>query len=373
MEYRSSEVKAGFFIFVSLVGLIVMIFMLGDIQDYFKPRRILRIVFNFTGGMEVGAPVRYAGLDIGSVKDIELLGDDKGGEKGHDRVAVMAEINPKITIKKDSIAMIKTSGLMGGLYIDVRPGTKGSPPLGPNEELVGEDTFEIAKIGDMATEIVLEIRKFTQLSQALVSDARSTLKDVRTSLANVDAILKENRKYVRANMENALDISEKVSDMLDKNSGKVQSTLNHVASFSERTDKLLAEKDTEIREVISQMHNLTREMEILLADTRPGVTSLINSMEANAQQITTDIDRTATSVEQTLGQGNSIMMENRRNLLLLLQNMNETSRNLKSLTDDLKRNPWKLIRKSDEVARPPAEATAPGQPDIRMQRLDKVK
>jgi phospholipid/cholesterol/gamma-HCH transport system substrate-binding protein len=369
MEYRSSEVKAGFFIFVSLVGLIVMIFMLGNIQNYFKPQRILRIVFNFTGGMEIGAPVRYAGLDIGSVKDIELRGDDKS----RDQVAVVAEINPKITIKKDSIAMIKTSGLMGGLYIDLRPGTQGSPPLEKNEELTGQDSFEIAKIGDMATEIVLEIRRFTQLSAELVADARSTLKDVRGSLSKVDNILMENRQYVQANMKNVLEISEKVSDMLDKNSEKLQSTFDHAASVSEKTDKLFTDKDTEIREIIGQMHNLTREMEVLLADTRPGVTSLINSMEANAREITTDIDRTATSVEQTLGQGNSIMVENRRNLLLLLQNMNETSRNLKSLTEDLKRNPWKLVRKSDEVAVSPAEGRVPGKSDIRMNRLDKVK
>ena len=367
MEYRSSEVKAGFFIFISMLGLIVMIFMLGNIQDYFKPKRMLRIVFNATGGIEVGAPVRYAGLDIGSVKEIELLGD----AKTHDRVVAVTEVNPNITIKKDSVAVIKTSGLMGGLYIDVRPGTQGSPPLGAKEELVGQDSFEIAKIGDMATEIVLEIRRFTKLSQELVTDARSTLKEVRGSLANVDIILKENRKYVRANMENALNISEKVSTLIDQNSGKLQSTMNHVASVSEKTDKLITDKNTEIREIITQMHNLTREMEILLADTRPGVTSLINSMEANAQEITTDIDRTATSVEQTLGQGNSIMVENRRNLLLLFQNMNETSRNLKSLTEDLKRNPWKLVRKSDEVPVPPAEATVPGKPDIRMKRLDK--
>ncbi len=368
MEYRSSEVKAGFFIFVSTLVLIVMIFVLGDIKDYFKPRKVLRIVFNFTGGMEVGAPVRYAGLDIGSVQDIALLGDDEG----HDRVVVVAEINPKIVIKKNSVAMIKTSGLMGGLYIDVRPGTQGSPPLGENEDLIGEDSFEIAKIGDMATEVVLEIRRFTRLTGELVTDARSTLKDVRTSLANVDTILKENRKYVHANMENALKISKKVSGMLDKNSGKLENTLDHVASVAEKTNKLFTDKDIEIRETLTQMHDLTREMEVLLADTRPGMTSLINSMETNAREITLDIDRTATRVEETLGQGNSIMIENRRNLLQLLQNMTETSRNLKSLTEDLKRNPWKLVRKSDEVAPPPAEATAPGQPELRMKRLDKV-
>jgi hypothetical protein len=58
MGYRSSEVKAGLFIFVSMIGLIVMIFMVGNIQDYFKPRKILRVVLNFKGGVFVGGPVR---------------------------------------------------------------------------------------------------------------------------------------------------------------------------------------------------------------------------------------------------------------------------------------------------------------------------
>lgn len=370
MEYRSSEVKAGLFIFISLVGLVAMIFMMGNIQDYFKPRKMLRIVFNFTGGMEVGAPVRYAGLDIGSVKDIELLGSNE--EKGMDRVAVIAEINPAIIIKKNSIAMIKTAGLMGGLYIDIRPGTKGSPELAANEELMGQDSFEIAKIGDMATEVILEIRRFTRLTEDLFAEVKTTLKGVRQSVSHIDSVVMQNKPAIKANMDNALKVSGKLSNFLDKNSGKLGSTFEHVASVSEKADKLLTDKDTEIREIISQLHNMSREMEILMADTRPGVTSLINSMETNAQEITTDIGRTATSVAQTLDQGNSIMVENRRSLLELIKNMNETSRNLKSLSDDLKRNPWKLVRKSDDVPVKPAEVSNSGKPDTRMRRLDKV-
>ncbi len=370
MEYRSSEVKAGLFIFISMIGLVAMIFMMGNIQDYFKPRKMLKVVFNFTGGMEVGAPVRYAGLDIGSVKDIELLGSKD--EKGSDRVTVIAEINPAIIIKKNSVAMIKTAGLMGGLYIDIRPGTQGSPELAANEKLIGQDSFEIAKIGDMATEVILEIRRFTKLTEDLVTDVRNTLEGVRLSVSHMDSVVMENRPAIKANMDNALKVSGKLSNFLDKNSGKLGSTFEHVASVSEKADKLLTDKDTEIREIISQLHNMSREMEILMADTRPGVTSLINSMETNAQEITLDIDRTATSVAQTLDQGNSIMVENRRSLLELVKNMNETSRNLKSLTEDLKRNPWKLVRKSDDVPVASDEVSTSGKPDTRMKRLDKV-
>ncbi len=370
MEYRSSEVKAGLFIFISMVGLVAMIFMMGNIQDYFKPRKMLKVVFNFTGGMEVGAPVRYAGLDIGSVKDIELLGSKE--EKGMDRVTVIAEINPSIIIKKNSVAMIKTAGLMGGLYIDIRPGTQGAPELAENEELMGQDSFEIAKIGDMATEVILEIRRFTKLTEELVTEISSTLDGVRKSVSHIDAVVLENKPAIKANLDNALKVSGKFSNFIDKNSGRLGDTFEHVASVSEKADKLLTDKDTELREIISQLHNMSREMEILMADTRPGVTSLINSMESNAQEITTDIDRTATSVAQTLDQGNSIMVENRRSLLELLKNMNETSRNLKSLTEDLKRNPWKLVRKSDDVPVVPAEVSISGKPDTRMKRLDKV-
>jgi phospholipid/cholesterol/gamma-HCH transport system substrate-binding protein len=212
MGYRSSEVKAGLFIFVSMIGLVIMIFMVGNIQDYFKPRKTLKIVFNFTGGMEVGAPVRYAGLDIGSVKDIELLGSNHA--KGSDRVTVIAEINPAIIIKKNSVAMIITAGLMGGLYIDIRPGTKGSPELAQNEQLTRQDSFEIAKIGDMATEVILEIRRFTKLTEELVADVRTTLEGVRTSVSHIDTIVTENRPAIRANMNNALKVSGKLSNFL---------------------------------------------------------------------------------------------------------------------------------------------------------------
>lgn len=370
MEYRSSEVKAGLFIFISIIGLVAMIFMMENIQDYFKPRKIIKIVFNFIGGMELGAPVRYAGLDIGSVRNIKL--QESKDEKGSDRVKVIAEINPAIIIKKNSIAMIKTAGLMGGLYIDIRPGTKGSPELAANEELIGQDFFEIAEIGDMAAEVILEIRRFTKLTEELVADVRETLEGVRTSVSHIDTVVMENRPVMKANMDNALKISGKLSSFLDKNSGKMEAAFGHAASVAKNADKLLTDKDTQIREIINQMHNMSREMEILIADTRPKVTSLINSMEANAREITADIDHTATSVVQTLDQGNSIMVENRRSLLEFLKNMNETSRNLKSLTEDLKRNPWKLIRKSDEVPVKPAEVSISGKPGTRMKRLDKL-
>ena len=154
MEYKSSEIKAGMFIFLGFLALVVTVFMLGDIKNTFKSRKTMKIYFSFADGLEEGAPVRYAGLEIGRVKKILLEGVHE--ETGKDRVAIIAEVSPSIPIKNDSSAVIKTSGLMGGLYVDIRPGTKDAPLLGPGEPLVGQESFELAKVGNMMEQVVTE-------------------------------------------------------------------------------------------------------------------------------------------------------------------------------------------------------------------------
>ena len=100
MEYRSSEVKAGLFIFVSFIALVIWVFSLGNLKEYFRPKKELLIIFNFAGGLEVGAPVHYAGLEVGRVEDISL--SSAQNKLGMERVSVTVEIKPSINIKKNS-------------------------------------------------------------------------------------------------------------------------------------------------------------------------------------------------------------------------------------------------------------------------------
>jgi phospholipid/cholesterol/gamma-HCH transport system substrate-binding protein len=368
MEYRSSEVKAGFFIFVSIVTLIGMIFMLGNLQERFRDKQILRIVFNFTGGLEEGAPVRYAGLDVGRVSHIELL--DSVADKDMDQVTVVTEIDPSITIKKNSTAMIKTSGLMGGLYIDIRPGTRSAQPLEEGQALMGQDSFEFAQIGDMVEEVVVQVRRFIDLADGLVIDSQATLRTFQGSLENVNGLIDESRGDLRENLKNITRVTTDLAEVLEENRDSIRETIQSVHSVASKADHLLEEKGTQLEEIIDQTHRLTREMEILMADTRPGVTSLVRTMEADTEKISQNIDTVASSFEETLNQGNAILVENRRTLLEALKNLNDTSRNLKVLSEDIKLNPWKLVRKSDE--KEPEEDMPHIPQSIRMKRLDKV-
>lgn len=418
MEYKSSEIKAGFFIFASFIVLAVMVFMLGNLQDYFKPKRQLRISFNYTGGLEIGAPVRYAGMAIGRVVNVELSSEKDRAE----HVVVVTAIDPSINIKKNSIAMIKTSGLMGGLYIELRPGSANAATLEANEPLRGQESFEITKIGDIMTEFMTHIERFTDIAETLAIDSKTTLTALQGSLANIDLVINENRDNLHANLKNMTKISGELAGLMDKNDGEIRKTLAnvaslakktdsllnenegeirkalaHIASVTQKTDTLLSQNDGEIREtlthvaslaqktdtlmsrkeqsisdIIDQTQRTTREIELLLKENRPGVTNLVHSVESSSQRVADKIESVAGNVEQALQQTNGVLIENRRNLLELVKNLKETTESLKEFSDDIKRNPWKLIRKTDEQPEQGKPAPAGNQDSLRMKRLDKV-
>lgn len=370
MEYKSSEIKAGMFIFFGFLGLFLSIFVLGDIKDYFQPKKKLKIFFGFAGGLDLGAPVTYAGLEVGRVKHIKLLGSPGGGKE---RVSVLTEISPDITIKTDSSASIKTSGLMGGFYIDIRPGSKEASILKTSEHLMGQESFEFAKVGDMVADIVREVHRFTDLTENLVDTTKNTLKTAQASLENFDQLISENKSGVTANLTNLSRISTKLTEILSENRKNIDSGIYHFSSATAEADRLLTEKSATIIDIIDQIQRFSRDMEVLVAEVRPGLKSLVNSMDEGTRKVTSSIDLVAGDMDDTMRQGNSLIVENRRNLLLLVQNLRETSENLKGLSSDLERNPWKLVRKSDEipVTKKNEAHTASLRQNLRMKRLDK--
>ncbi len=371
MEYKSSEIKAGMFIFFGFLGLFLSIFVLGDIKDYFQPKKELKIFFGFAGGLDLGAPVTYAGLEVGRVKHIKLLDSPDGGKE---RVSVLAEISPDINIKTDSSAAIKTSGLMGGFYIDIRPGSKEASILKTNDHLMGQESFEFAKVGDMVADIVREVHRFTDLTENLVDSAKNTLQTAQASLESLDQLISENKNGVTANLTNLSRISTEMTEILSENRKNIDSGMYHFSSAAAEADRLLTEKSGTIIDIIDQMQRFSRDMEILVTEVKPGVKSLVDNMDEGTRKVTSSIDLVAGEMDDTLRQGNSLIVENRRNLLLLVRNLKETSESLKYLSADLERNPWKLVRKSDEapVTKENEAHTGTLTQNLRMKRLDKI-
>jgi phospholipid/cholesterol/gamma-HCH transport system substrate-binding protein len=75
-------------------------------------------------GLDVQAPVKYLGVDVGKVSAISI--DPQNSQQ----VRLRFLIGRGTPIKQDSVAVLKTQGLTGIAYVELSGGSPGSPPLG---------------------------------------------------------------------------------------------------------------------------------------------------------------------------------------------------------------------------------------------------
>ena len=71
--------------------------------------------FSSVSGLRVGADVEIAGVPVGRVASIELAEDSPAA-------VVVLRLQPRLRLPEDTIAAIKTSGLIGDKYVNLAPG-----------------------------------------------------------------------------------------------------------------------------------------------------------------------------------------------------------------------------------------------------------
>jgi len=110
----SREVRVGLFLVVAFLILIALFELLGK-ETIFSSMVEYKTSFKSIPGLKVGDPVRLAGVDVGSVRDIRVIGA---------RVEVTFRVKPGTPVKTDSMATIKLTSLLGTNFLDL---TFGSP------------------------------------------------------------------------------------------------------------------------------------------------------------------------------------------------------------------------------------------------------
>ena len=115
-----SELKIGLITIFAIFMAGLLIFMLSGQGGFFWQRYSLKTVFSNIAGLKTGAPVRLAGVEIGSVKDIQFMGD---------RVEVVMQIDRDMQsrVTSNSIASLGSVSLLGEAAVDITAASSGQP------------------------------------------------------------------------------------------------------------------------------------------------------------------------------------------------------------------------------------------------------
>src|ERR1043166_6781311 len=115
----SKEVRLGLFVVVTLAILVFGVFLIGNRESLFKSTFRIKAEFQNVSGLSEGADVRVGGIHEGTVRKIDLPKQPDG------KVTVVIDLQGETRdiVKKDSLAAIKSEGLLGDKYIEVSFGS----------------------------------------------------------------------------------------------------------------------------------------------------------------------------------------------------------------------------------------------------------
>lgn len=216
-----AELKIGLLSIFAVVMATVLIFLLSGEGGFFWQRYSLKTIFSNIAGLKEGAPVRVAGVEVGSVTGLSFAGD---------RVEVVMQIDkdmqPRVT--SASTASLGSISLLGEAAVDITASSSGSPipewGYVPSGRAVGSITDVAARategieaatrvltdigegrgtVGKLFTDDALyrQLNQFVSTAEDVVASVRSgrgtlgrltqdpaAAKSLEASLANLEAV-----------------------------------------------------------------------------------------------------------------------------------------------------------------------------------------
>jgi phospholipid/cholesterol/gamma-HCH transport system substrate-binding protein len=147
---KKIEFKIGLFVFIGIAILTTFVLLIGDIQTWNQGYNIV-IRYGFINGVKVGAPVRFAGVDVGEIKEIRIVTDTKNAKT---EVDIVAWLKKDVAIPSDSSIWVNTLGLLGEKYVEIMPGINYASVLKSNDTIAGVDPIPMHEVFRNAKDIV---------------------------------------------------------------------------------------------------------------------------------------------------------------------------------------------------------------------------
>jgi phospholipid/cholesterol/gamma-HCH transport system substrate-binding protein len=315
MQVFRSEIKVGLLIVLSFVLFLIGIFIVSDIGSIWNKKKTLVLVFPYADGITRGSPVWYAGFEVGEVTEIRISQEIK------DRIALTVRISPQARVRKDSRIDIRSLGMMGAKYVEISPGSPESPELGPNDVLEGQGAASLSEILETGQRVASRVLDLVQEANALVHEIRTEY-PLKQVIDNANGLLVDARSRVKE----IEPVVRKVNNFADS----LTETGKNVKQASGEGGKELVALLQELR------------------DTNKGLQKRLENVEA-------ELTKTLGAASGVAGEAKSILTSNKDDIASLVKHLNETSRHIEALSEDLRAHPWKVVWKEEGTS-----DTAPG-------------
>jgi phospholipid/cholesterol/gamma-HCH transport system substrate-binding protein len=253
----------GLFVLGLLALFMVFVLTIGSQQRIFERRYTLHAFFGNIAGLNVGAPVRLAGVSVGTVNAITFARDLAAKKI---RVTLSLDARVQERIREDSIASIATIGLVGDKVLELTVGSPDKPVLQPGAVIASIDPPDYAQLLQKGDQIVSNVVRISDALSHLVAGGTGAeaRQDLAQSVSTLRRILEEIERG--GGLMHALVYQPRGGRIVQDLSDAVAS-LKHLATELEGGRGLVAAliSDPGSRDVLEELKTAARGLNELLA------------------------------------------------------------------------------------------------------------
>jgi phospholipid/cholesterol/gamma-HCH transport system substrate-binding protein len=301
MEKTSNQkIRLGIFVLLGSFLFIGVIYFVGNKQDMFNKTVEINALFNNINGLQKGNNVRFSGINVGTVHEIEIINDSTI------RVEMKIEEGILSHLKKDAMASIASDGLVGNMIVNIVPGNHSDIPIKPGDVILSANkvtTEELLKTlsstSDNANLITANLAEITtQISRgkgtvgmlindaALSDDLKQTIHYLKITSRGTSESVDNLNKIV-----NKLDNKDNVIGVL-QDTAVAQNIKNVIANLeksSNQIDKVVINLNTTITNMkegkgainyLSNDPKLVQQIDSTMSNINQASTKLNENLEA---------------------------------------------------------------------------------------------
>ncbi len=304
MQVHTQKFRFGLFLIISSLSLLVLLAVVTSRHLFKKTDKYYIAYENVSvSGLEVGSPVKYLGITVGSITDIRI------DPKNVNRIIVEVSLDKGTPIKQDARADIASIGITGLKMIEIHGGSNQAPLLKPGQF----------------------IRAGTSMTMQITGKAEVISEKLERLLNNLNQVTQpEKMEKIYQLVENATATFSRLNRILSENSQYLAVTLRRSAHITAQLDSMTAAMKQSAEEI----------NRLIVSDTLKDI--IVNARAISEEikkarlvdlvkQLALVVERTNNiliQVEHDLGQGSQTFNESMKELRSSLEYLNQVSQML---------------------------------------------
>lgn len=168
----SNKIKLGIFVSIGIFLFIIAIYYIGKKQQLFNNTFRISGIFKDVRGLQVGNNVRFSGINIGIIDNIEIITDTTV------KVDLMINENTRKFIRKNAHAIIGSDGLMGNKILIILPGP-------PGQKVIENNNYIATSLPVSMDDILIKLKVTGDNAATITGDLAAIMTNIRSGKGTV--------------------------------------------------------------------------------------------------------------------------------------------------------------------------------------------